>query len=91
MKRTEIFELIDAERNYQDGKWGTSFDNRNTPNDWVAYITAYAGKAVTLPWDAAKFRTSILKVAALAVAVLERESYEPRHYDKEGLLESFTK
>lgn len=82
MNRQEIFQAIEAERNYQNGKWGADFDNKNTPNDWVAYIAKYLGNAVTLPWNKAAFRTAILKVATLCVAVLEREEYAPRHYDK---------
>jgi len=81
MTREAIFQLIENERAYQDGKWGSSFDDKNTPNDWVAYIAIYLGKAVTFPWDRTAFRTAILKVAALCVAVLEREEYPKRHYD----------
>lgn len=80
MLRSEVYDLIDAERAYQ-AKWGDEFDNKNTPNDWVAYIAAYLGKSVTLPWNRQAFRTAMVKVAALAVAVLEREEYAPRHYD----------
>jgi len=84
MKREDIFKAIEAERAYQDSKWGTEFDDKNTPNDWVAYITAYLGKSISVskPWDEEVFRTAMLKVAALSVAVLEREDYAPRHYDK---------
>jgi hypothetical protein len=81
MEQEEVFGMIKSERDYQNNKWGEEFDVLNTPNDWVAYITAYAGKAVTLPWDKDAFRDSMLKVATLAVAVLEREDYAPRHYD----------
>jgi len=81
MIRTEIYKAIDAERTYQDKKWGAEFDHLNNANDWVAYIAIYLGKAVTFPWNKEAFRTAILKVAALAVAILERDSYAPRHYD----------
>lgn len=81
MERSQVFKHIDEERNYQDAKWGTEFDKLNTPNDWVAFIAIYLGKAVTLPWNRVTFRTAILKVAALAVAILERDNYAPRHYD----------
>lgn len=81
MTREDIFAEIERERAYQDKKWGREFDNKNTPNDWVAYIALYLGKAVTLPWDRTAFRTAILKVAALCVAILERGAYAPRHYD----------
>lgn len=82
VRRLEIFEAIADERDHQDDKWGEDFDALNTPNDWVAYITAYAGKGVTLPFNEPLFRASMLKVAALAVAILERDNYAPRHYDQ---------
>lgn len=79
--RKIIFEAIDHEREYQDGKWGEEFDSKNTPNDWVAYLVAYLGKAVTLPWKEETFRLMLVKVAALCVAALERSNYPARHYD----------
>jgi hypothetical protein len=82
--RPDVFEAISRERDYQDDKWGSDFDNKNTPNDWVSYIAIYLGKAVTFPWDRKTFRTAILKVATLCVAILEREEYAPRHYDTKG-------
>ena len=82
MDRNEVYALIDAERAYQSTKWSKEGDDKSTPNDWVAYIAIYLGRAVTLPWNRNTFRTAMVKVAALAVAVLEREEYSPRHYDK---------
>ena len=82
MKREDVFVEIENERLYQDSKWGKEFDDKNTPNDWIAYITIYLGKAVTFPWNRDVFRKAILKVAALAVAILEREEYAPCHYDR---------
>lgn len=81
MTREQIFNLIGAERDYQTHKWGTAFDTKNTPNDWVAYISKYLGQTVTLPFNKATFQTQLLKVAALAVAALEQQDYAPRHYD----------
>lgn len=81
--RESIFDAINAEREYQNKKWGEEFNSKNTLNDWVAYIASYTGKAVTLPFDANTYRTSLLKVAALCVAALERgDEFVPRHYDK---------
>jgi hypothetical protein len=82
MRRELVFELISKEREYQDNTWGPTFDDKNTPNDWIAYIMHYAGRAVTLPWNEIKFREGVLKVATLCVAILERVEYAPRHYDK---------
>ncbi len=81
-KRHEIFEAVEAERAYQDKKWGREFDDKNTPNDWVAYLTRYTGLAVTMPWDEAAFRKAIVKVMAICCAILERDTFAPRHYDR---------
>lgn len=80
-RRSDILDSIGAEREYQNEKWGNSFDSKNTPNDWVAYISKYLGQSVTMPFDDGRFREQILKVASLAVAALEQDSYAPRHYD----------
>lgn len=82
MDRLEVYRMIDAERAYQNQRWPREFDDAHTPNDWVSYIARYLGAAVTLPWNRDIFRKAMVKVAALAVAVLEREDYAPRHYDK---------
>lgn len=81
MKQEDIFKLIKVERQSQEEKWGTKFDSWNTPNDWVAYITQYLGKAVLYPFSKEKFHLAIIKVAALCFAILERDDYAPRHYD----------
>ena len=82
----EILELIRNERIRQDDLWGDEFDSKNTPNDWVAYVTRYAGLAVTMPWNPEEFEDKMLKVAAIAVAALEQSrknsgKMPPRHYD----------
>ena len=82
INRTQIFGNIETERAYQEQRWGTEFDSKNTPNDWVAYISKYLGQTVTMPFDEATFRKQMLKVAALAVAALEQDTYAPRHYDQ---------
>jgi hypothetical protein len=83
--RKQIFEQIEAERKYQDGKWGDEFDKKNTLNDWVTYINIYAGQAAKMGNSKEEQRTQMLKVATLAVAALERfdenDGFAPRHYD----------
>lgn len=80
-----ILQTIKDERAYQDKKWGISFDDKNTKNDWVTYITMYASQGAKMGESDARFRTMMLKVAALAVAAIEagdrNEGYPPRHYD----------
>ena len=70
-KRSNVYVEIHNERDYQDGKWGIENDNQNTPNDWIAYITAWAGKAYSFPSNPENFRKNMVKVAAIAVAAIE--------------------
>lgn len=88
--RRAIFEEIEKERAYQDGKWDTAFDDKNTVNDWAAYINLYASERATkMGTENAKQRKGILKVATLAIAALEtfdrNHGFAPRHYDVKGV------
>ncbi len=66
-----VYEEIHDERVAQDNKWGgVAKDDRNTGNDWVAYIVKHAGRAV-VSWDRAVFRQQMIRVGALAVAAIE--------------------
>lgn len=53
----------------------TEFDKTNTKNDWVAYISAYAGRAAAKvarnEKEGQTFRENMVKVAALAQAAIE--------------------
>lgn len=82
----QIFQEIKDERDYQNKKWGTEFDSKNTPNDWICYIVQYAGKSVTLPWNYEMFRKMLVKTASLCVAAIEwcdktNGNMPKRHYD----------
>ena len=70
--RQEVFNEVDDERDRQDSRWGETFDAQNTASDWVATIVHYLGRAVTLPFHSLRYRQSLIKVAALAVAAVER-------------------
>jgi hypothetical protein len=64
------------ERQYQLSVWGNEFDDTNSQNDWVSYITKYAGRGTadvqkTLYPDPQGFRSAMIKVATLAIAALE--------------------
>lgn len=63
-----VHEEIKKERDYQDTQWGTSFDDKNTTEQWVFYIIGYLGN---LYRERQPFRTVMLKVAALAIASIE--------------------
>jgi hypothetical protein len=72
-----VYDEIKAERDYQNGKWGTlSDDNENTPWMWASYIAQYAtrwmrGAFVINRDDTVKFRESMIKTAAIAIAAVE--------------------
>ncbi len=88
--RSAIFDEIEVERKRQDGMWGNEFDDKNTPNDWVTFITRYVSKAAewnkVLPEDTNHpYRTEMLKAAAICVAALEAydraQETVRRHYE----------
>jgi len=77
--------------------WGTTFDDQNTANDFVAYITyyvssgAYAGR--TEKYTSEKYRKHLAKAAGLCIAAMlaidRNGDCAPRHY--EGLPNSGAK
>lgn len=88
MCRRDIFDQIEDERDYQDTKWGTEFDDLNTASDWASYIIRYAAKAgddFHASNDPDDFENAMVKIAALAVAAIETSQRNsgpaPRHYD----------
>jgi hypothetical protein len=67
-----VYDEIRAERDRQDAKWGgPEADDRNRPNDWVAYLAGHIGRAWAWPMDLAVYRRQLIRVAALAVAAVE--------------------
>lgn len=81
-----VYDDIRVERTYQDDKWGSGFDDANTPNDWVCYIVQQASKASCIPHNPTQYREALVKAAATAVAAIEtfdrnRGKVAPRHYD----------
>lgn len=81
-----IFAEIEKEREYQDSKWGTDFDDKNTLNDWCSYIVNYLGKAIAMKNTKEEQRIFLIKVATLSVAALEafdrNHGFPNRHYDE---------
>ena len=62
----DIWAEIQEERERQSKNWGgATHDDQHTPNDWIAFIAYHAGRGSYR----ANFRTQMVKVAALAVAV----------------------
>jgi len=69
----EIFEEIKEEREYQRTiGWNTSSDDKNTTLEWAGFICNYATRSICgATAHLADFRTSMVKVAALAIAAIE--------------------
>jgi len=60
----KVLEEIKKERERQESHWGTDFDDKNTLNDWVAYIMIKAGQAASMFSSPEKQRENLLKTAA---------------------------
>lgn len=75
---------IIKERHRQNELWGTKFDQRNTPNDWHAYISHYVATADRENKE--QFKVNMMKAAALAQAaifIVDVFGHPAlRHYDK---------
>jgi hypothetical protein len=72
-----IADLIEELKHQQSKKFGgntAEFDKTNTQNDWVAYITAYAGRSSARvarnERESCEFRANMVKVAALAILAI---------------------
>lgn len=82
----EVLEEVKRERIRQDTLWGKKFDDTHTQNDWVAFITCYAGKGMRkMPGEEGQqypgpesFRWAMIQVAALALAAVEALDRHPR-------------
>lgn len=78
MEKKTVYDEVKFEREYQDAKWGnTTDDTKNLPNDWVSYIAKYATNwfgGMFPPYNTDivdTFRSSMIKVAAIAIAAVE--------------------
>lgn len=89
MSRNSIIQEINEERNRQETIGHTEkVDDRHTSNDWIALITRHAGLAISdaAIVDKAKWRTQMIRVAAIALASLE--SFERGTEKWRGLIDS---
>lgn len=70
---TAVQDILD-ERRVQQEKF-SDFDKTNSKNDWVSYVTAYAGRAASKvarnEREHLDFRNMMVKVGALAIAAVE--------------------
>ena len=78
MTRSEVYHLINGEREYQDNLWGDLYDPNWSPSDWLIFIGWYLEEArnglkgcANVAEGREKQMNSIRKIAALAVAAME--------------------
>lgn len=85
--RRELYHEIEDEISQQaKPKWDENFDDKNTANDWIAYIAHYASKGCTLPFNGDTFRKAMVVTAGLAISAIEtydrnNGDMAKRHYD----------
>ena len=87
--KTTILDEVFSEHSRQVRFWGTTFDDKNTANDWCAYICkyvaagAYAGRGEK--YTPKEFRENLKKAATLCIAAMEaidrNGDCAPRHYE----------
>lgn len=73
---SDVLAEVAKERAYQTQKWGNTFDDGNSQQDWAAFIMHYTAVGITSRLGAAAgrpFRQAMIKVAALAIAAVEAE------------------
>lgn len=75
MTKEEFFAAVEAEREYQKTKWGST-DHLNDEYNWAGYIGAYTNRTlIGTPGEdrirRMNFRADMVKVAALALAAAE--------------------
>ena len=82
MKRKDVYELIDGERDYQDSKWNeqttSTGGKHNSPEEWIVYMEDYLAEAKHLlareshNTSYPKAMSIIRKVAGMCVAAMEQ-------------------
>lgn len=84
----EDYEKLDTVISAAEESWGTAFDDRNTLNDWVAYVGVYLARASTIENRESPNAQydSLIKAAGLALTAAARTRRDDvpralRHYD----------
>ena len=97
MKRKEVYELIDGERDYQDLKWGADPQSRHSnhsPEEWFMYIEDYINEAKHVLSREAygvceeKAMNIMRKVAAMAVCAMEQNGSKSREEETIKIVKS---
>lgn len=82
--RAEIMNLVRLEMERAETQWGHDFDNKNTLNDWAAYMVIYLGKALEMEATPETIMKNLRKAAGITIATLvqyESAGIAARHYE----------
>jgi len=88
MKRTEVYEMIDSERDYQDAKWGDTASSNEpgkgerTIDEFAVYIQGYTNDLIHAAshfGDPSQKLEVMRKIAGLCVACGEQHSLPKRY------------
>lgn len=82
-------ELVKQERERQEKLWGNKFDDKNTANDWVAFVIHYLGYGSYSGrkelYNPEKFKKNLIKAATICIAAADaidrNGNCAPRHYE----------
>ena len=84
MNRSEVYAVINGERDHQDRKWGTIDERPKEVGSWLTLLRAILTKAET-EWATANVDdcalSEIRKLAATAVACMEQHGAIDRESD----------
>jgi len=87
MKRAEVYEAIDSERDYQDTRWNsetTTSEGLHSFEEWIVYIENYLLEAKGVLSRMNKQEADLIasdifrKVAAMTVCALEQHGVDRR-------------
>jgi hypothetical protein len=88
MERTEVYKLIDGEREYQNQRWVDdkmpSGTHVHTPEEWIVYMEDYLAEAKHIlsrqeaPGCYVQAMAIIRKITAMGVAAMEQIPTLPR-------------
>jgi hypothetical protein len=93
MNKTEVYQALTDERNYQDGKWGTIVDRPHTVGEWLLIVEGELAEAKEAWIKCAGDHNALLEimqVGAVVVACLEQHGVqvpEGRYWHRRGFVD----
>jgi hypothetical protein len=78
LTRSQIYDMIEGEREYQKNKWRHYEDSAWSINDWVVFIKRYLKEINNWTGHPREQMDAMRKVAALAIACMEFNGSRPR-------------